>query len=474
MAAAATGWRRRRQRRRWQRPRPPRRPFPTTLVAAALVLLPAAALARDTYSESLALRRVGRGGSRVYAQVTLDWLALNWIGLDRSTALDVTHGALESNAFQFGRMTSPPPQQPQATFDFLWELEPGQLCSAPASTTTTDDDGPSSPAAPVDPIVPCAHGLFPPALSTLVHAHGVQELSLSLANGRSVHACVGQDRIERMGSINSQPFWGASTLLRYRRWERDLWGNPTFMPPSDDDQQQHDQQQHDQQQQQQQQQQHHHTEPPYGAEAWARLSLPSADSDGQEQEHWRQLLEGLGALYHFPLGLAGASTAKDGGGATDGIAAANVIGGGGGGRVGPRILAARAFQLSLPRPVPRSGIGSSAPGSGYRLLGPKDSDRSEDGSTPLLRYAHLPAPAGLCTDALRRTLLGHGPSLLSPCRPTAGGGGGLGALLAVGLGMGLGAEGAMGRDRLLAADYLSYALELRRVCLEGAEEQHQR
>ena len=34
--------------------------------------------------------------------------------------------------------------------------------------------------------MPCAHGLFPPTLSALVHAHGVQELSLSLANGRCV------------------------------------------------------------------------------------------------------------------------------------------------------------------------------------------------------------------------------------------------------------------------------------------------
>ena len=223
----------------------------------------------------------------------------------------------------------------------------------------------------------------------------------------------------------------------------------------------------------QQHQQQHHTEPPYGAEIWARLMLSpaaaaNADEDvneeEREQQHWRQLLEGLGALYHFPLGLAASSTADHG--TTDGIAAASVIGGGGGGRVRPSSpwrASASFCRLSLPlaakggyrlrrvpppAPAPRAAATTAAP-------------------TARLRYAHLPAPAGLCTDALHRTLLRAGPSLLSPCR---GAGGGLGALLARGVW-----GGGEGSPPLLTADYLGYALELRRMCLddrdgEGAEE----
>lgn len=216
----------------------------------------------------------------------------------------------------------------------------------------------------------------------------------------------------------------------------------------------------------QQHRQQHHTEPPYGAEVWARLLLPpaaaadaddDADEEDREQQHWRQLLEGLGALYHFPLGLAASSTADHG--TTDGIAAASVIGGGGGGRVrpsSPSRASASFFRLSLPL----------AAKGGYRLRrtpppAPAPPAAAAADPPPRLRYAHLPAPAGLCTDALHRALLGAGPSLLSPCR---GAGGGLGALLA----LGVWGEGE-GSPPLLMADYLGYALELRRVCLDGRD-----
>lgn len=324
--------------------------------------------------------------------------------------------------------------------------------------------------------MPCAHGLFPPTLSALVHAHGVQELSLSLANGRWVFlfcklvCVVGVGLIESISSVHRQGQPTKNhTPSNPHRWERNLWGDPTFpstrnttdaaaSSTTSSSPFQHHQ---------------HHTEPPYGAEVWARLLLPTAaaaatpnnasssaaiaaSTDADGQAHWRQLLEGLGALYHFPLRLAASSTHAD----ADGIAAANVIGGGGGGRVRP--AASSAFRLSLPL----------AARGGYRLLPPSASAAAAAAATkaPRLRYAHLPAPAGLCGDALHRTLLGAGPSLLSPCRgittTEAGGGGSVGALLALGLWGG--GEGSA--PPLLAADYLGYALELRRVCLEGEED----
>lgn len=39
------------------------------VLALALLSSPAPAAAKDQYSEALVMRRVGRGGSRVYAQV---------------------------------------------------------------------------------------------------------------------------------------------------------------------------------------------------------------------------------------------------------------------------------------------------------------------------------------------------------------------------------------------------------------------
>lgn len=232
------------------------------------------------------------------------------------------------------------------------------------------------------------------------------------------------------------------------RWDRALWGDPTLpTPPST--------------------RQHHHAEPPYGGEVWGRLLLPSGAQGQQGQAHWRQLLEGLGALYHFPLSLAGATATDESGMHTDAIAAANVVGGGGGGRVLPRLLArVGAFRLSLSDAV----LGRSS-GGGYRLLGASSNTSGHSSNNATLRYAHLPAPAGLCTDTWVRTLLGHGPSLLSPCRPREQGqGGGLGALLAVGLGSGGGRNDDRGKgDQLLGADYLSYVLELRRVCLQEEE-----
>lgn len=108
---------------------------------------------------------------------------------------------------------SPPKHNKQATFDFLWELEPGQLCPAPSTTDNGDDNEEkegsirsSSTTAPEPEAMPCAHGLFPPTLSALVHAHGVQELSLSLANGRCVGSVdgSGQDVVRGLSTSTSE------------------------------------------------------------------------------------------------------------------------------------------------------------------------------------------------------------------------------------------------------------------------------